>query len=54
MMMIWLVSASSCLVSGVFSSSVDCSIPEMCPTSVFIPVDVTTSSPEPRVALVFM
>ena len=45
---------SSCRVSGVLDSVVDCSIPEMWPTSVFIPVVTTTNTPEPRVTLVFM
>ncbi len=49
-----LVSFSSCVVSGDLLSSWPCSIPEMWPTSVAIPVDVTTSSPVPRVTLVFM
>ena len=48
------VSFSSCSVSGDFDSSWRCSIPEMWPTSVSIPVDVTTYSPVPRVTLVFM
>ncbi len=52
--MIWLVSVSSCRVSGVFSSPVVWSMPEMCPTSVVMPVSVTRISPAPRVALVFM
>jgi len=38
--------------STLFSTA--CSIPEMWPTSVAIPVAVTTNSPEPRVTLVFM
>ena len=42
------VSWSSCLVSGVFSCSTPLSIPEMWPTSVDIPVAVTTISPRPR------
>ena len=37
---IWLVRASSCLVSGVFSMPVACSMPLMWPTSVAIPVVV--------------
>ena len=48
------VSLSSCLVSGVFSTSVAASRPEMWPTSVAMPVPVTSSSAEPRVTLVFM
>ncbi len=35
---IWFVSASSCLVSGVFSTAVAWSMPLMWPTSVAIPV----------------
>ena len=42
MMRIWLVSAASCRVSGVSLSSWACSMPEMCPTSVDMPVAVTT------------
>ena len=49
-----LVSFSSWKVSGDLESSSCCSIPEMCPTSVDMPVAVTTNSPEPRVTLVFM
>ena len=49
-----LVSFSSCTVSGDLESSWCCSIPEMCPTSVAIPVAVTTNSPVPRVTFVFM
>ena len=49
-----LVSFSSCTVSGDFESSWACSIPEMWPTSVGIPVAVTMNSPVPRVTLVFM
>ena len=45
------VSWSSCFVSGVFSCSTPLSIPEMCPTSLDIPVAVTTISPRPRVHL---
>ena len=52
--MICLVSASSCMVSGVFSTSVACSMPEIWPTSVHMPVAVTRISPVPRVTLVFM
>ncbi len=48
------VNWSSCFVSGVFSSSVWFSILEICPTSVFIPVPVTTISPRPRVTVEFM
>ena len=48
------VSWSSCLVSGVFSCSTPLSIPEMCPTSVAMPVAVTTISPRPRVTWEFM
>ena len=48
------VSWSSCLVSGVFSCSTPLSIPEMWPTSVDIPVAVTTISPRPRVTCEFM
>ena len=51
---IWLVSALSCRVSGVTSSSVTWSMPLMCPTSVAIPVLVTRSVPAPRVTWVFM
>src|ERR1700759_2067972 len=48
------VSLSSWRVSGVLAACSACSIPEMWPTSVAIPVAVTTNSPEPRVTLVFM
>ena len=41
-------------MSGVFSCSTPLSIPEMCPTSVDIPVAVTTISPRPRVTCEFM
>ena len=51
---IWLVSASSCLVSGVFSMPVDWSMPLMWPTSVAIPVVVTRIVPAPRVTWQFM
>ena len=51
---IWPVSFSSCFVSGVFTSPSDCSRCEMCPTSVAIPVAVTTRSPAPLVTFVFM
>ena len=54
MMRIWLVSESSSLVSGVFSIPSVCSSPEMWPTSVDMPVAVTTISPAPRVTSVFM
>ena len=47
-------SRSICRVSGVLTSCRSCSIPEMRPTSVAIPVAVTTNSPVPRVMLVFM
>ena len=40
--------------SGVLTSCSSASIPEMWPTSVAIPVAVTTNSPAPRVTLVFM
>ena len=51
---ICVVSFASCRVSGVSTSSWACSIPEMWPTSVDIPVAVTTNSPAPRVTDVFM
>ena len=51
---IWFVSASSCLVSGVFSTPVAWSMPLMCPTSVAIPVVVTRMVPDPRVTWQFM
>ncbi len=51
---IWLVSLLSCLVSGVASSFSACRRPEMWPTSVAIPVAVTSTDPEPRVTFVFM
>ncbi len=51
---IWLVSASSCLVSGVFSMPVALSIPLMWPTSVAMPVVVTRMVPAPRVTWQFM
>ena len=54
MIVISTVSWSSCLVSGVFSCSTPLNIPEMCPTSVDIPVAVTTISPRPRVTCEFM
>ena len=49
-----LVSFSSCRVSGDFDADCCSSIPEMWPTSVCMPVEVTTNSPVPRVTLVFM
>ena len=49
-----LVSFSSWTVRGDLLSSCVCSIPEMWPTSVAMPVAVTTNSPVPRVTLVFM
>ena len=48
------VSWSSWRVSGVFSCSTWLSIPEIRPTSVAIPVVVTTISPRPRVTVEFM
>ena len=49
------VSFLSCSVSGVSaSSSPACSMCEMCPTSVAIPVDVTTNAPRPESPFVFM
>ena len=51
---IWLVSRLSWRVSGVTSSSVTWSMPLMCPTSVAMPVLVTSSVPAPRVTCVFM
>ena len=51
---ICLVSLSSWRVSGDLAAFSACSIPEMWPTSVAIPVAVTTNSPAPRVTLVFM
>ena len=48
------VSRSIWRVSGVLTSCSSASIPEMWPTSVAIPVAVTTNSPAPRVTLVFM
>ena len=54
MIVISTVSWSSCLVSGVFSCSTPLDMPEMWPTSVAIPVDVTTISPRPRVTCEFM
>ena len=49
-----LVSFSSWTVSGDFDSSWAWSIPEMWPTSVAMPVEVTMNSPVPRVTFVFM
>ena len=54
MIVISTVSWSSCRVSGVFSCWTWLSIPEICPTSVVIPVAVTTISPRPRVTVEFM
>ncbi len=51
---IWRVSLSSWRVSGVLTVCSAASMPEIWPTSVAIPVAVTTNSPEPRVTLVFM
>ena len=51
---IWFVSASSCLVSGVFSTVVAWSMPLMWPTSVAMPVVVTRMVPAPRVTWQFM
>ncbi len=48
------VSWSSWRVSGVFSCWTPASIPEICPTSVAMPVPVTTISPRPRVTVEFM
>jgi hypothetical protein len=47
-------SRSSWRVRGVLTVDCSCSMPEMWPTSVAIPVAVTTSSPAPRVTEVFM
>ena len=47
-------SRSSWRVSGVLTARCAWSIPEMRPTSVAIPVAVTTNSPAPRVTAVFM
>ena len=49
-----MVSFVSCFVSGLAVSSCAASMFEMCPTSVAMPVDVTTNCPEPRVTFVFM
>ena len=54
MIVIRTVSWSSWRVSGVFSCSTPLSIPEIWPTSVAIPVAVTTISPLPRVTVEFM
>ena len=54
MIVIKTVSWSSWRVSGVFSCWTWLSIPEICPTSVAIPVAVTTISPLPRVTVEFM
>ena len=51
---IWFVSLFSCFVSGVASVFSALRRPEMWPTSVDIPVAVTTRAPEPRVTFVFM
>ena len=51
---ICIVSFCSCFVRGVTVSSWCWSMFEMWPTSVCIPVAVTTNSPEPRVTFVFM
>ena len=48
------VSRSIWRARGVLTACSSASIPEMCPTSVAIPVAVTTNSPAPRVTLVFM
>ena len=54
MIVISTVSWSSWRVSGVFSSWTWLSIPEIWPTSVAMPVAVTTISPRPRVTVEFM
>ena len=51
---ICLVSFVSWRVSGLSVSSCSWSMCEMCPTSVDMPVAVTTNCPEPRVTFVFM
>ena len=51
---IWFVSFFSWTVSGVSTSSALWSMSEMWPTSVAIPVEVTTKLPAPRVTFVFM
>ena len=48
------VSRSIWRVSGVLTACSSASMPEIRPTSVAIPVAVTTNSPAPRVTLVFM
>ena len=48
------VSVLSCLVSGVFSFAVADSIPAIFPTSVWLPVPVTTITPLPCVTGVCM
>ena len=50
----WLVRVLIWRVSGVSCPLSTCSIPEMWPTSVDMPVEVTTICPDPRVTLVFM
>ena len=50
----WLVRLLIWRVRGVSCPLSTCSIPEICPTSVSIPVAVTTNRPEPRVTFVFM
>ena len=52
--MMKIVSRSTCLVRGVFSTFCPASRCAMCPTSEPIPVVVTRISPWPRVTLVFM
>ena len=54
MIVISTVSWSSWRVSGVFSCSTWLSIREIWPTSVSMPVAVTTISPRPRVTVEFM
>ena len=51
---IWFVRLLSCLVRGVSSETCPESICEMWPTSVAMPVDVTTKLAAPRVTWVFM
>ena len=51
---VWFVSFASCRVRGVVTSSSDWRRWEMWPTSVAIPVAVTTNRPVPRVTFVFM
>ncbi len=48
------VKPSTFLASGGFSSRVVCSMSAMWPTSVFMPLAVTSISPRPRVTLEFM